>query len=83
MAITRREFVKQGAIAPAAASAALAPSTGSSQKDAVNPVRVRVGMTDWNLGQRGELVDRLDVGVDSDANLNAPNSMSRRPSSAA
>jgi len=31
----------------------------------------------------GELVDRLGVGVDSDANLNAPNSMSRRPSRAA
>ena len=31
----------------------------------------------------GELVDRLGVGVDSDANLNASNSMSRRPSRAA
>ena len=37
-------------------------------------------VTGW-LG--GELVDRLGVGVDSDANLNAPNSMSRRPSRAA
>jgi len=31
----------------------------------------------------GELVDRLGVGVDSNANLNAPNSMSSRPSRAA
>jgi uncharacterized membrane protein len=31
----------------------------------------------------GELVDRLGVGVDNGANLNAPNSMSGRPSRAA
>ena len=37
-------------------------------------------VTGW-LG--GELVDRLGVGVDNGANLNAPNSMSRRPSRAA
>lgn len=30
----------------------------------------------------GELVDRLGVGVDEGANLNAPNSLSRRPASA-
>jgi hypothetical protein len=33
-------------------------------------------VTGW-LG--GELVDRLGVGVDKDANLNAPNSLSGRP----
>ncbi len=55
MAMTRREFVKQGSIASAAVSAALAQSTASSQKEAVKPVRVRVGMTDWNLGQRGDI----------------------------
>src|SRR5438270_7594180 len=33
-------------------------------------------VTGW-LG--GELVDRLGVGVDKDAHLNAPNSLSRRP----
>ena len=31
----------------------------------------------------GELVDRLGVGVDDGANLNAPNSLSGRPASAA
>jgi hypothetical protein len=31
----------------------------------------------------GELVDRLGVGVDADANLNAPNSLSARRSRAA
>jgi sugar phosphate isomerase/epimerase len=65
--MTRREFVKQGSIAPAAVSAALAPSTGSSQRDAVNPVRVRVGMTDWNLGQRGDITKialAREIGLD-------------------
>jgi len=36
------------------------------------------GITGW-LG--GELVDRLSVGVDDGANLNAPNSLSGRPAS--
>lgn len=36
------------------------------------------GVTGW-LG--GELVDRLGVGVDDHANLNAPNSLSDRPAS--
>lgn len=31
----------------------------------------------------GELVDRLGVGVDDGANLNAPNSLSGRPANAA
>jgi L-ribulose-5-phosphate 3-epimerase len=57
MPMTRREFVKRGAIASAAGpAAALAQSTESSQTTKpVNPVRVRVGMTDWNLGQRGDI----------------------------
>lgn len=37
---------------------------------------VLAGLTGW-LG--GELVDRLGVGVDENANLNAPNSLSGRP----
>lgn len=37
---------------------------------------VVMGLTGW-LG--GELIDRLGVGVDDDANLNAPNSLSGRP----
>lgn len=36
------------------------------------------GLTGW-LG--GELVDRLGVGVDNQANLNAPNSLSGKPAS--
>uniref|UniRef100_UPI003B3B1F91 DUF2231 domain-containing protein n=1 Tax=Spirosoma sp. TaxID=1899569 RepID=UPI003B3B1F91 len=37
---------------------------------------VLAGLTGW-LG--GELVDRLGVGIDEDANLNAPNSLSGQP----
>ena len=57
MSITRRDFVKQASIAPAALPAlAQAQSTAAVQsKEKVNPVPVRVGMTDWNLGQRGDI----------------------------
>jgi sugar phosphate isomerase/epimerase len=57
MVMTRRDFVKQGSVAPFAVSA-LARSQSASTlqtKEAVNPVPVRVGMTDWNLGQRGDI----------------------------
>jgi L-ribulose-5-phosphate 3-epimerase len=69
MVMTRRDFVKQGSLASAAVpAAALAQSTGSSQtKEAVNPVRVRVGMTDWNLGQRGDITKialAREIGLD-------------------
>jgi L-ribulose-5-phosphate 3-epimerase len=69
MVMTRREFVRHGTIASAAVSAAaLAQSTGSSQtKETVNPVRVRVGMTDWNLGQRGDITKialAREIGLD-------------------
>jgi L-ribulose-5-phosphate 3-epimerase len=69
MAITRREFVRQGAIASAAVpAAALASPSGSAQtKEAVHPIRVRVGMTDWNLGQRGDITKialAREIGLD-------------------
>jgi L-ribulose-5-phosphate 3-epimerase len=57
--MTRREFVTR-AIAASAALPALAltreqNSQLPSPKSQLNPVRVRVGMTDWNLGQRGDI----------------------------
>jgi L-ribulose-5-phosphate 3-epimerase len=69
MAMTRREFVKQGSIATAVVpAAALAQSAGSSpSRETVNPVRVRVGMTDWNLGQRGDITKialAREIGLD-------------------
>lgn len=55
--LTRRDFVKQAAIASAGVPA-LAGAQGSRSvqtKETVHPVPVRVGMTDWNLGQRGDI----------------------------
>ena len=49
MSMTRRDFVAQAALA-AAAVPALAQT-----KEKVNPIPVRIGMTDWNLGQRGDI----------------------------
>jgi hypothetical protein len=59
-------------------SGVLTPTTGLF---AIEVGALLLGAVGGWLG--GELVDRLGVGVDSDANLNAPNSMSRRPSRAA
>jgi sugar phosphate isomerase/epimerase len=57
MQITRRDFVAQAAAASAAVPSAVlvqAPEQALS-KAAPNPVPVRVGMTDWNLGRRGDI----------------------------
>ena len=69
MEMTRREFVRQTSIASAAVpAAALGQSTRSPQaKEPVNPVRVRIGMTDWNLGQRGDITKialAREIGLD-------------------
>jgi L-ribulose-5-phosphate 3-epimerase len=47
--ISRRDFVKQAAIAVAAS----APSR--AQSPPAGPLPLRVGMTDWNLGRRGDI----------------------------
>jgi L-ribulose-5-phosphate 3-epimerase len=42
-------------------------SQGLTPKSKVNPVRVRVGMTDWNLGQRGDITKialAREIGLD-------------------
>lgn len=51
--ITRREFVTRATMASAAV-----PALGRAQtpaRESAHPVPVRVGMTDWNLGQRGDI----------------------------
>ena len=55
--LTRRDFVKSAAIAPAAFPAIARSQAGNTvkTKETVHPVPVRVGMTDWNLGQRGDI----------------------------
>ena len=57
MLMSRRDFVKHATVASAAVPAiAQAQGRGPVQtKETVNPVPVRVGMTDWNLGQRGDI----------------------------
>jgi L-ribulose-5-phosphate 3-epimerase len=69
MSMTRRDFVKQGSLVSAglpALSLAQQAST-TPTKEAVNPVRVRVGMTDWNLGKRGDITKialAREIGLD-------------------
>jgi L-ribulose-5-phosphate 3-epimerase len=59
MSMTRRDFVKQAAVGsaalPAAALAQAPQAPAVPSKETVNPVPIRIGMTDWNLGQRGEI----------------------------
>src|SRR5918995_3929380 len=71
--ITRRDFVKHAAgAAVVPALAAASPSShaaqgGSPSKPPANPVPVRVGMTDWNLGQRGDIAKialAREIGLD-------------------
>ena len=69
MSMTRRDFVKQASIAPAALPAfARTQSAAPTQtKEKVNAVPVRVGMTDWNLGQRGDITKvalAREIGLD-------------------
>ena len=69
MLMTRRDFVKQGTIASVAMPAvAQSQSAGSAPTTAtVNPVPVRIGMTDWNLGERGDIAKialAREIGLD-------------------
>jgi L-ribulose-5-phosphate 3-epimerase len=67
--MTRREFVTR-AIAASAALPAIAQAQAQGPvptKERINPVRVRVGMTDWNLGQRGDITKialAREIGLD-------------------
>jgi L-ribulose-5-phosphate 3-epimerase len=67
--MTRRELLKR-AIAASVAAPALAraqTSGGAQTKEALNPVSVRVGMTDWNLGGRGLITNvalAREIGLD-------------------
>ncbi len=65
MPVSRRDFLAAGAAAAltAATGAAQAQQSGSGPK----PMPVRIGMTDWNLGQRG-LTEKVtlarEIGLD-------------------
>src|SRR6186713_2230468 len=61
MSMTRRDFVARAALAAAAVPTAAVPALAQTQtaatpsREKINPVPVRIGMTDWNLGQRGDI----------------------------
>jgi L-ribulose-5-phosphate 3-epimerase len=57
MLMTRRDFVAQAAVASSAVPAMVeAQASGPVQtKETIKLTPVRVGMTDWNLGQRGDI----------------------------
>ena len=65
---TRRDFVKHTALASAAVPLAQTqPVAPPGSAEAVNPLPVRVGMTDWNLGQRGDITKialAREIGLD-------------------
>ena len=69
MLMTRRDFVKHASIASAAVPAITqAQGQGPVQtKETLNPQPIRVGMTDWNLGQRGDITKialAREIGLD-------------------
>jgi L-ribulose-5-phosphate 3-epimerase len=70
MTMTRRDFVKKAGIASAALPAMAQAQTAQqpvASKEPLNPVPVRVGMTDWNLGQRGDIAKialAREIGLD-------------------
>ena len=61
--ISRREFVRQAAVLTAAS--AMGPGLDAAQQASATPVRV--GMTDWNLGRRGDITKialAREIGLD-------------------
>ncbi len=69
--MSRRDFVKQASLATVAvpAFAQQRPSQDGpvQTKETLNPVPIRVGMTDWNLGQRGDITKialAREIGLD-------------------
>ncbi len=69
MLMTRRDFVKQATIASAAVPAVTQTQAREpvQTKEKINPLPVRVGMTDWNLGQRGDITKvalAREIGLD-------------------
>ena len=67
MAITRRDFLKAASVAAAAPLTRAQVPVSVATKETVNPVPVRVGMTDWNLGRRGDITKialAREIGLD-------------------
>ena len=69
MRTSRRDFLKQATAASVAVPAFAQAQGGAAvqTKETVNPLPVRVGMTDWNLGQRGDITKvalAREIGLD-------------------
>ena len=69
MRTSRRDFLKQATAASVAVPAFAQAQGGATvqTKETVNPLPVRVGMTDWNLGQRGDIAKialAREIGLD-------------------
>jgi sugar phosphate isomerase/epimerase len=65
MEMSRRDFVKQAAIASAVVSAPVSAAMPVAQPAGSLPLKV--GMTDWNLGQRGDITKialAREIGLD-------------------
>jgi hypothetical protein len=66
MLMTRRDFVARTAIVSAVPSFVTRPSQ-EPRTPAVSPPPIRVGMTDWNLGKRGDITKialAREIGLD-------------------
>jgi L-ribulose-5-phosphate 3-epimerase len=64
--MTRRDFFRQ-AIAASAAVPGIAGIAHAQTQRTVNPLRVRIGMPDWSLGQRGDITKitlAREIGLD-------------------
>ena len=62
MRMNRRDFVKQAALASAGA-----PLLGARTGSGPAPLPIRIGMTDWNLGKRGDVTKvalAREIGLD-------------------
>jgi sugar phosphate isomerase/epimerase len=73
MALSRREFVKQATIASSLAAAPLGHVVTAegiqeaTAKSGGKPLPIKIGMTDWNLGQRGDITKialAREIGLD-------------------
>lgn len=60
MSVSRRDFLTGAAVAAAAGAGKVMAQGSASKGSAPNPIPMRVGMTDWNLGERG-VVEKVEL----------------------
>ena len=65
--MTRRDFITRATAGSAALTLRRPRDAAAQSKESLNPVPLRVGMTDWNLGQRGDITKialAREIGLD-------------------